>query len=157
MISLAPIKRDTGFRVQAVDGAGNKSAWSTITVHTGLRDSKKAAITFEGASSWKTRTDDGAFGGSVRRSRTPGAFAISGLSGRGLAWIAPTGPKLGHALVSIDGGTWTTVDLATPKSHERRVVFATGSLVPGSHSIEVKVASGIVDIDAFEFLGVSAP
>ncbi len=156
-ISLAPVKQDTRFRVQVIDDAGNKSSWSTITVHAGLRDSKKAAITYAGASSWKTRTDDGAFGGSVRRSRTTGSFAVTGLPGVGLAWVAPTGPNFGSALVSVDGGAWTSVDLSASKSHERRVVFATGTLAGGSHTIEVKVDSGIVDVDAFEFLSVTTP
>ena len=156
-ISLAPVKQDTGFRVQAVDGGGNRSPWSAITVHAGLRDSKKPTITYEGAGSWKTRTDTGAFGDSVRRSKIAGSFAVTGLSGVGLAWVAPTGPNLGHALVSVDGGAWTSVALTTPKAHERRVVFATGTLVGGSHTIEVKVNSGIVDVDAFEFLSMSTP
>jgi len=156
-ISLAPIKHDTRFRVQAIDGGGNRSPWTAITVHTGLRDSKKAAITYESAGSWKTRTDTGAFGDSLRRSKLAGSFAITSLPGAGLAWIAPTGPNLGHALVSVDGGSWTTVVLTTSKSHERRVVFATGTLVAGSHTIQVKVDSGIVDVDAFEYLSVSTP
>jgi hypothetical protein len=156
-ITLAALKRDTAFRVQAVDRGGNPSAWSAMAVHTGLRDSKKPAITYEGAGSWKTRIDDGAFGDSVRRSKVSGSFAITALSGEGLAWIAPTGPKMGRALVAVDGGAWTTVDLKTAKPHDRRVVFATGPLVPGSHTIQVKVDSGVVDIDAFEFLVQTGP
>src|SRR5262249_29250742 len=147
----------TQFRVRASDGAGNRSHWSLITVHPSLRDSAKSAITYAGTGAWKTRTDSAAFGGSVARSKSGGAFAITALTGGSIALIAPTGPNLGTAEVSIDGGAFTTVSLVAPKSHERRVVFAANGLPAASHTIEVKVVSGIVDIDAFEFLPDTTP
>jgi subtilisin len=154
-IGLAPVRQITRFRVRARDGVGNLSPWATVSAQVNLRDSDKSSISYTGGGSWKTRTDPGAIGGSVQRSRTADAFAITSFTGTSVSVVAPTGSDLGTFKVSVDGGAWTTVDLDTPKDHERRVVFAAGGLGPGDHNIEVKVVTGTVDIDAFEFLDVS--
>lgn len=151
-IRLVALKADYAFRVRAVDAVGNVSDWKVLNVRVGQRDSGNASIAYSSGNSWTTRQNHHASGGSFRLSRTPGAFAALGFNGRGVAWVASTGPGRGTAKVSIDGIVVATLDLGAAEPTFERVVWASGVLSPGHHTVLIKVVSGRVDLDAILLL-----
>lgn len=84
-------------------------------------------------------TSPGAYysGGSHMVSSAPGAETAVAFSGTGLQLVCTTGPKFGVASVSIDGGAPTDVDLYTADTRFRQVVFGTGALTEGRHTVRI--------------------
>ena len=155
-IRFVPLKTQYAFRVRAIDAAGNASDWSVLPLRVGIRDSGKPAITYSANNSWKRKSTSKAYGGSLQRSKTAGAFAATSFNGRGIAWVAPVGPGKGTAKVYIDGSdsahlvATVSLDASTQKS--QRVIWASAPLAPGHHSLVIKVVSGTVDLDAILLL-----
>jgi len=76
--------------------------------------------------------------GHVKYSSTLGATATLKFSGKGFAWVGPTGPTRGTARVYIDGVLAKTVDLRRSTFQARSVVFAK-ALAAGAHTAVIKV------------------
>ena len=157
------------FQVRACATDGTCSAWSQTPKSllatlddsvTNIISAGNGQIAYSG--SWLTKTLPGSFGGTVRSSTATGAnatlqnvtFNVSGDA----AWIAPTGPNMGIATVSVDGGASKTVDLYSATYQPAQVVFATNGLKAGvQHTLRVTVTANRnpastgseVDIDAF--------
>ena len=74
---------------------------------------------------WSTVTASGASGGSYKQTSSTSAYFDFVFSGRQCDWIATTGPAMGKALVSVDGGAPVTVDL----SERRHALPAEGLVV----------------------------
>jgi hypothetical protein len=69
-------------------------------------------------------------------------------TGRAVAWVAPTAPGEGRAVVLIDGVEAARVDLRSSAYRSRRIVFASDALAPGRHRITIRVLAGRVEVDA---------
>jgi peptidoglycan hydrolase-like protein with peptidoglycan-binding domain len=72
--------------------------------------------------------------------------------------IATTGPLMGKADISLDGGPATTVDLNGASTAYQQNVWSTGALSNGTHRIEIipnelNVAGTSIDVDAFDIQG----
>ena len=106
--------------------------------------------------SWTAYSD-----GSITKANAPGCSTNVEFTGTYLAWIAPTGPGYGKALVSLDGAAPVTVDLYSSSYKYKRKVYDTGLLESGPHNLSVywsgdKRSSSIgttVVVDAFDLLG----
>lgn len=151
-VRLIPLRTDYSFRVRAIDAAGNASEWSVLDLRVGVRDSKKPTISYTGNNSWSTRIKANAYGGSFKRSTSPGAFAAVSFNGRGIAWVAPVSPGTRMAKVSIDGAPFVNVNLSATQQEPRQVVWVSGTLTPGPHTLLIKVVNGIVAVDAILLL-----
>ncbi|MBN1192425.1 MAG: L,D-transpeptidase family protein [Coriobacteriia bacterium] len=89
-----------------------------------------------------------------------GAMAASCVGAR-IEWVGMVGPQYGIASVSVDGGAPQDVDLYSPYEQAQRVVFSTGDIAYGSHTIVVSwtgrknpASSGTyISYDAFNFGG----
>ena len=138
------------FRVRAADDAGNLATSSVLVTGVRLRQSDDPAVSW--SKGWASRQRGSASGGSLRTSSSVGATADLRFNGRGVAVVAPTGHGKGSASISIDGQVVATVDLSSPSSHPRRIVFASDQLAVGSHDVRIEVLSGTVDVDALLIL-----
>ena len=145
------------FRVQATDGAGNRSEWASgpsFVVDPVQENS--GAVSYAG--SWTPQASDVAYGGATSQSATKNSTAGFAFAGRDVAWVATKGPNGGKARVLLDGTAIATVDLYAATSQPRKVVFGKGGLDPSvAHTLTVQVlgtknasSSGTrVDIDGF--------
>jgi hypothetical protein len=113
------------------------------------------AVTYAGG--WKLQALRSASGGHVKHAGSPGAEARLDFAGRSVAWVATKGPNRGKAEVWVDGRKQKTVDLYSPSSEPRKMVFAKSWATSGEHTLRIRVlgtkdaASGgtRVDVDAF--------
>ena len=109
--------------------------------------------------SWAKFTAVGASGGSYYRSSTSGASVTITFEGSYLAWIATKGTTLSKALVSLDGGTAKTIDLAASSAAYQQKVWNTGILPWGEHTVRItrspSDATGkFISVDAIDLVGV---
>jgi hypothetical protein len=107
---------------------------------------------------WAAVSAAAASGGSYKRALGSGAAVYVNFTGVELAWIATTGPAMGKAWVSVDGGTAQSVDLAAGTTAYRQKVWASGPLALGDHEVKIwwdtANASGkYITADAFDVLG----
>lgn len=152
VVRLVAPRAPYSFRVRAVDAAGNISDWAVLNVKIRVRDSIKPLIQYSHSNSWRTKNKSTAYGGSFARSTTPGAFAGTSFSGRGIAWVAPVGPGKGTAKVYLDTVLVGTIGQSAATLKPRQVIWASGALAPGPHTLRIEVVSGIIDVDAILIL-----
>jgi hypothetical protein len=81
--------------------------------------------------------------------------------GTQLDWIATMGPTMGKALVSVDGGAPVLVDLSNPTELYQQMVWSTGTLEYGVHTITITFPDGSdyepgkgINLDALDVTGV---
>ncbi len=144
-------RTDVQFRVRATDDSRNAGDWTSIALRAGIRESTHPTITYS-AGDWTTVARVTASGGQLAETRHPGASARFTFSGVGVAWVAPTGPTKGTATVTLDGKPFA-VNLHADVQHPRILVFASGPLVAGRHTVVITDTSGTVDLDAVLVLG----
>ncbi|MCL6471330.1 MAG: flagellar filament capping protein FliD [Firmicutes bacterium] len=123
------------FMDQVLDKGGTKS----VTSYT--EDDSK--VTYIG--SWA----DGA-GGNTKESSTAGDSAKFTFTGSGVTWYATKDVGMGVAKVYIDGVYKQDVDLSSSSTQSMQNVYSIAGLSDGSHTIEIKVSSGTVNIDGFD-------
>ncbi len=78
-----------------------------------------------------------------------------------LDWIAKTGPTMGKARVSVDGGSPVIVDLYSSDTLYKQMVWSTGALAYGPHTVEILYTTArnpnsggtAINIDAVEVMG----
>ncbi len=140
------------FRVRALDGAGNWSAWSYGSAFA-LTAVHEAASSIAYSGTWTRQASSTAYGGYVKYATAAGASAKFTFTGRQVAWVAPRSATRGQAKVYVDGVYVTTVDLYTASGEPRRIVFSRSWSTSGTHTLEIRVVgtSGRprVDIDTF--------
>jgi len=137
------------FRVVATDSLGNASRSKAIPVEMVLRDSD-APEWRRPPVGWKARRTTGAYGGSLLMGTSKAKAVVTEFSGDGVALVAPIGPGRGTLRVRIDGRRWQPVDLDSPRSLQRRIVFSR-RLPSGQHRLEVRGLQGRPAIDAVLF------
>ncbi|HEY8168768.1 MAG TPA: S8 family serine peptidase [Candidatus Limnocylindrales bacterium] len=138
------------FRVSATDGRGLTSGPTMTTSVTPTLVSQSAA-SYSG--SWYTHTSSHAIGGSTRRSKNAGAWAVLSFTGRQIAWIGPMGKNRSRVRVYIDGDYVATVDQRQSSFDSRRVLLTHIFSTSGRHSIRLVNESTpkrpVAEVDAF--------
>lgn len=98
-------------------------------------------------------------GGNAVQSSTAGAKATITFSGTSVRWLGSRGRAMGIALVSVDGGPATEVDLfARPMDEAHSPIITIGDLGAGQHTLTIEVAGranseaqgNAVVVDAFD-------
>ena len=141
------------YRVIPIDVFGRPGAAVSGSTYRVSVKSEAANSTLTYAGSWSTTRSSSYFGGKVRRSTSSSARATYRFTGREVTWITAKGASRGKARVYIDGVLVSTVDLRTPSTHYRRVIFRKAWSASGAHTITIRpVGNGRVDIDGFEVL-----
>ena len=149
--------RDYRFRTRAYDKLGRASSWSTGPVLTtsAVQESTKSAAW---SGKWIVASHSGYLGGKVLASSTKGNEVTFSFSGRGFAWVGPTGPTRGKAYVFLDGKQILTVDTYSSSFRARRVI-QTIFTADGNHKVTIRVlgTSGRpwVAVDSFFTLALS--
>jgi SpoIID/LytB domain protein len=108
--------------------------------------------------SWARFSTSGASGGSYARANTKGASVTITFKGTYLAWIATKGTTLGKALVSLDGGTATRIDLAAAAASYQQRVWNTGMLPSAVHTVKISwdasnTVGKFISVDALDVVG----
>ena len=110
----------------------------------------------------RTTTSDSGFGwsgGTAVQSSVAGATATFTFTGTSVRWLASRGRAKGIALVRVDGGKATEVDLfARPNDEIRTPAITIDGLSPGQHTLTIEVTGrqnqfavgNVVEVDAFE-------
>ena len=139
------------FRVRALDGAGNWSAfaaWAPIVPQR--RQEGSSAIRWTGT--WHRANDVRYSFGHARRATTRGHRATFTFTGRGIGLVSRRSPTAGRAEILIDGAFAATIDLSGSTTY-RWLAFRRELATGGRHTIEVHpLGDGRVDIDAFVVL-----
>jgi hypothetical protein len=135
------------FRVAAKDAAGNWSAWAYgPSFRLTLVQEASSSIVYGGT--WSNLAWVSALGGTMRTSSVVGSTARLTFTGRNVAVVSTTANNRGQATFSVDGSVWGTRSLYGSLLAQA-VVFSYQWPTSGTHTIEVKVASGTIDVDAF--------
>jgi hypothetical protein len=119
-------------------------------------DDNVASIVYSTA--WAATSDTGAYGGKLHTTSSAGATATMPFQGRSIAVIARLGSSSGSVQICIDPGVsvagCTTATLHAGTAVERDVVYVSGPVAAGSHTIEVSTTSASpVALDGFVVLG----
>jgi acid phosphatase type 7 len=87
----------------------------------------------------------------VRATSASGETATFTFVGRSVGWVARLGPDRGQALVSVDAGPGTSVNLHRNNASSRRIVFRAAWPTIGPHTLTLTTTSAgsRVDVDAF--------
>ena len=143
-------QESVGYRVRAVDRAGNASPWRS-TGAFGIREASERAASFTGR--WLWQTGSAFLGRADRTSKTDGSTATYTFTGSQVAWIAPKGPTRGSARIYIDGVSVAAVSLWSATTQPRRVVYTRAWPSVARHKITIRVSGTArhpwVDIDGF--------
>ena len=126
------------YQVQAVDKAGNASAFTVAAPFTVPDTDNSFSSKFAGG--WSGVNLSGAFGGSVQESTTAGATAepANAAPATSLALVSTRGPDRGKAQIKVDGQLMATVDLYAPTQTTAQVVWSINGLAPGvNHTLQV--------------------
>jgi hypothetical protein len=111
---------------------------------------------------WSQNSDSAASGNSYKVTATPGSSVNLAFSGRNFDLIAMKTAYSGIAKVTLDNSRTVNVDLYSPTLDYRRIVWSSGALADGPHTVKVEytgsknASSGgdAVYIDAFDTIGV---
>jgi Tol biopolymer transport system component len=115
-------------------------------------------ITYTGE--WTTEENKQHSGGSIYLTEDPEATITITFRGTSLDWIAQMGPDMGQVWVSIDGGEPVLVDLYSETDLFQQVVWSTGKLDYGVHTIKIYYPEDLdpsqikpINIDAVDVWG----
>ncbi len=132
--------------------AGNWSPWTGGgTLDPAVVQDTSSTITRSGT--WRRSERSIWSGGTALYSRAKGASVSRTFTGRGIAFVAATGPGRGRAAIWIDGTRVGSVGLYAKTLTSRRVLFTKTWASAGPHMIKIVVAGTDghprVDLDAF--------
>jgi hypothetical protein len=110
---------------------------------------------------WTVSSTASASGGSFRFANSPGASVTIPFSGTSLSWLVKMSPVYGVAEVTVDGTAVSTVDLYDAITRYRQIVWDTGKLADGLHTVKIEwtgdsngAATGTnIGVDAFDIMG----
>ena len=86
---------------------------------------------------WNSTSTTSASGGSFAYSCSPGASVTIAFTGTHVSWIGKMSPLYGLATVSLDGAEPVTVDLYSPTILWQQVVWESGELEDGPHTVTI--------------------
>ena len=140
------------FRVRAMDGMGNVSAYVKGPLLKVVRYSEASGM-LEYVGVWTKSTTTKALGGATRHAASSAKRATFTFTGYDIGWIATTATSSGKARIYIDGALVATIDLDRKKTAYRKLVFARHFATLAAHDLEIQpVGDGRVDVDGFVVL-----
>lgn len=147
-------------------GSGTTINVDALDIIGGLLDTPKP-IRFEQNNirlyyqgSWATSSSSSYSGGSYKYTSSANASVLATFEGTSVALLCKTGPTLGMMQVILDGIEVDAVDLYSPTTQYKKVVWSRDGLVDGLHTVFIQCraeqgrGSGTsVNVDAFDILG----
>jgi hypothetical protein len=132
------------FGLSATDRAGNTSTMSrSSNVTAAVRQENDAGFNYAG--NWNDDGSGGAWGGGVKWSSSAGSTMTfnTPAGARWVGLVGTRGPGMGRATVFFDGSSLGNLNLYSPTTKNRRIIWERG-LTPGVHTIKL-VVSGVSD------------
>ena len=143
------------FRIRALDGAGNPSAWMVgATLAPRLVQQTATGTSYSGA--WTLGVSASFSGGSAKYGTRAGASMTYRTTARTIALVTTRGPKRGKVKVYVNGVYTATVDLYRATTQYRAVVWSKSWATSDTRTIKLVVVGTAgrprVDIDGFAVL-----
>ena len=153
---VLPRNRTYRIQVRAVDAVGNVGAWAAAPpVRLAVPQETTRALAFV-RGTWSRTSSPSYDRLNARSTRTRDGVVRFTFTGTAVAWISARSPVRGSAVVTVDGGARTTVNLYATKSAARQMVFSRSWPQSGLHTIEIRALGTAghprVDVDAFVVL-----
>jgi hypothetical protein len=148
------ITRSAGtLNVDAFDVSGSVAALTR-------QEETSGALLYSGV--WGSVNNSLASGSYYRATSAVGAAVTVNFTGQRLDVLAITGPAMGAADFSVDGGAVTTVDLYSATASYKQRVWTTGELPAGLHTVTIvrnaaSPTGSYLSLDALEIVGLAAP
>ncbi len=144
--------------VDALDVAGTLTSVVSEGQGIALTRYEQTDSRLQYVGSWPTYYTSKASGGGYMRANTSGSSVTVTFNGTYLAWVATRGTTLGKALVSLDGGPATAVNLAASSVAYQQTVWNTGTLASQSHTVKIwrdpnNVSGKYISVDALDVAG----
>lgn len=145
---------------RSVDLAGNLEDTRSVSFSVGTRF-EQSAPEIGYSSGWKVSNNSFMSGGSYLWNDAAGGQATIRFEGRRLRLVTATNSTFGIASVSLNGGEPVDVDLYSPKITYQQVVFDSGLLESGVHTLTVawtgrknpSSTGTVIGIDALDAAG----
>ncbi|WP_176706313.1 polysaccharide lyase 6 family protein [Paenibacillus hemerocallicola] len=130
------------YSLYAVDTAGNISPGIKVlllseTDFATVVDDTEYAVTVSGA--WTELAGGGYFLGTMKRSNESGAYADIPFYGKQAKLYATMASNYGKADIYVDGVYRSTIDYYSASTQAQQMMFDTGLLPEGNHTVRVKV------------------
>ena len=123
------------FDLRATDVAGNIADSSTGSIRTTMYNERTSLATYAGT--WTTLNSSVFLNGHAKASTRAGASVTVKVVGKGIAWIAPRGPRMGSARIYVDGVNKGIVNLYATTNRYRQVAFQAAWPSNGSHTLRI--------------------
>ncbi len=130
--------------VTVTDCAGNSD---TAAINLPVRAHEESKATY--SAGWGTGTCTCWSLGAVRKSTGAGQTATYTGTFSGIALLTDRAPGRGTADIYVDGRFVRSINAAAPTTTNRLIGFQTHFAKTGTHTLQVRVTSGRVDVDAF--------
>ena len=92
----------------------------------------------------------------MRTTGVGGRTASFTFTGRAVSVVAPRGPNMGFAQISVDGVLKATIDLSAPIASPSRVVWSTSWSTKATHEVRIRTLGTVGhpdwSVDAFVVL-----
>jgi large repetitive protein len=136
------------FRVRAIDGEGNVSAWVAGPAVEAVKfEENTSLMAYSGT--WTRTANTSASGGATRYATSTASRAVFTFTGRDVALVSSRYTTSGRARFYVDGALVATVDLDRASFAARQVVFQRHFSTLAKHTLEIRpYGDGRVDIDA---------
>ncbi len=118
-------------KVEISSGAAG-TCFNDTTIGTGIHQ-------FQYAGTWNASSDSACYEGDNRWSNETGATLTFPFHGTSLRYYSTKNQNIGIAAFSIDDGEETEVDLYQPNKADQVLVYESGTLQPGTHTLKVRV------------------
>lgn len=110
---------------------------------------------------WGGVSNSSASGSSYKATSAVGASVTVNFTGQRLDVLATTGPAMGAADFSVDGGAVTTIDLHSAAASYKQRVWTTGELPAGLHTVNIirntaSPTGSYLNVDVLEIVGLAA-
>lgn len=107
--------------------------------------------TYAPGSAWTPTSVTGHYNNTISYSNIANSTLVTKFTGTKIVWVAEKKSTHGKAMVSIDNGTETEVNLNNPTELKQQQVYASPVLTRGLHTIKIRVVGGgYVVHDAFK-------
>ena len=142
-------------RAIAVDLYGNKEAGpGSAAIRPALTQQTSTAVVYGGT--WRSESNFGYSGGSVKYATAAGASATYRVSARSVGFVTTRGPGRGKVRIYVDGILAATVDTYAASATRQLVIWQKTWAAVGTHTVKLVVAGTAgrprVDLDAFAVL-----
>jgi C1A family cysteine protease len=148
----------TAVNIDAVDVVGTVTQTPAPPI---LKRYEQSSTYLYYAGPWATGSSSLFSGSSYKYTASATSSVIISFNGTRMDWIGRKNAASGIAMVSVDGGSSVPVDLYNATALYKKVLWSTGTLPPGTHSVRIDCSAtkrstataATINIDAVDVLG----